>query len=67
MATRYKLSKLALLHYALEGAQTYRRVYAGLMDEQEEYEVDADIGEIERRIKLSEGYAARNTDPEAPK
>lgn len=66
MTTRYKLSKLALLHYALDGARTYQGVYAGLMDEQEEYEVDAAIGEIERRIKLAEGYAARTT-PEVPK
>lgn len=66
MTTRYKLSKLDLLRYALDGARTYRGLYSGALTEREEYELDADIGEIKRRIKLAEGYAARTT-PRKPK
>ena len=49
---RHRLSKAALLDYALDGARTVRGLYSGALTGEEERELDKDIAEIERRIKL---------------
>lgn len=52
MSARHRLSKLDLLQYALSGATTERGIFSGDMTEEEEDQLDRDIKEIERRIKL---------------
>jgi hypothetical protein len=51
---RHRLSKADLLYYALDGARTVRGLYSGALTGEEERELDKDIAEIERRIKLVE-------------
>lgn len=51
---KHKLSKIGLLVYALTGALTIRGLNSGRLTGQEEDQLDADIAEIERRIKLVE-------------
>lgn len=63
MRTRHRLSKLDLLDYALSGAVTERGLQLGNMTDKEEEQLDADIAEIERRIKLVVGAANRITEP----
>ena len=52
MRRKYRLSKLDLLEYALSGAVTERGLQSGNMTDSEEERLDADIAEIEKRIKL---------------
>ena len=56
---RHRLSKLDLLEYALSGAVTERGVQSGNMSDSEEEQLDADIAEIEKRIKLVKYAQAR--------
>ena len=49
---RHRLSKAALLDYALEGALTTRGLYSGELSYEDEELLHRDIAEIERRIKL---------------
>lgn len=46
----YRLSKVDVLKFALEGAVTRRGVQMGSMDEEEEEELDKDIAELEKRL-----------------
>ncbi len=57
--TRHKLPKLDLLDYALDGAVTRRGIGSGQMTDDEADDLDRDIAEIERRIKLVLIYAYR--------
>lgn len=52
MRAKHRLPKLALPEYALEGAVTRRGLWMGAMTEECEEELDKDIAEIEKRIKL---------------
>ncbi len=52
MTARHKLSKLDLLDYALDGAVTRRGIGSGRMTEDEADDLNRDIAEIERRIKI---------------
>jgi hypothetical protein len=54
-----KLSKHDLLEYALEGALTRRGTQSGNMSWEYEDQLDRDIVEIERRIKLVDIAEAR--------
>lgn len=65
MTTRHKLSKLDLLDYALDGAVTRRGTFGDLMTEPEADDLDRDIAEIERRIKLVLVAAYRKTPVKA--
>lgn len=61
---RHTLPKLDLLQYALSGAQTERGIWSGAMEEAEEELLNADIREIERRIKLvTIANAKKSTTP----
>ncbi len=61
---RHRLSKLDLLEYALSGAVTERGLQSGNMSDSEEEQLDADIAEIEKRIKLVKYAQARAAGPE---
>lgn len=54
MRTKHRLSKLDLLGYAHDGAVTQRGINSGSMSDEEADDLDRDIAEIERRIKLIE-------------
>lgn len=56
---RHRLPKADLLDYALDGARTRRGLMSGALTEEEEDLLDADIRELERRIKLSEAAQKR--------
>ena len=58
-----KLSKLDVLKYALDGACNYRGLYSSAMSDAEEIEVDADIAELKRRIKLVKIAEVRKSGP----
>jgi hypothetical protein len=60
---RRSLPHLEVLKYALEGATTRRGVMSGNLSADEEDELDADIQELERRIKQAE---AKNQQGEKP-
>ena len=49
-AMGYRLSKVDVLKFALEGAVTRRGVQLGNMDEEEEEDLDKDIAELEKRL-----------------
>lgn len=59
MRAKHSLSKLDLLEYALSGAVTERGLQSGNMTDSEEERLDADIAEIEKRIKLVKWAEAR--------
>lgn len=52
--SRHKLSRLDILRYALEGAQTRQGVQSGNMSEEEEDDLTRDIEVLERRIRTEE-------------
>lgn len=59
MRAKHRLPKLDLLEYALSGAVTERGLQSGNMTDSEEESLDADIAEIEKRIKLVKWAEAR--------
>lgn len=54
MSARHKLSKADLLDYALDGARTHRALRDDSQGHHDDYydQLDKDIAEIKRRIKL---------------
>ena len=63
MTRRARLAHLDVLQYALEGACMRRGLYSGAMSDAEEEQIDADIAELQRRIKLAELAQARKGEP----
>lgn len=51
---RHRLSKADLLQYALSGAVTERGLWSGAMTDEQADDLNKDIAEIERRIRLVE-------------
>jgi hypothetical protein len=64
---RHSLPKADLLNYALEDALTRRGVMPGNLTEEEEDLLDADIRELERRIKLVESKNLKGHQSCVPK
>ena len=59
---RKTLSRMEVLQYALEGACTRRGIWSGAMDDYEEQELEDDIKELSRRIKLAKLAEERKGD-----
>ncbi len=57
--SKIRLTKLEILEYALEGAQTYRGLYSGQMDEEEEEQVDFDISSLQSKIERLKALEAK--------
>jgi hypothetical protein len=49
----YRVDKIDLLNYALEGAYTIRGTQSGNMSEEEEEGLDLDIAELKKRLAVA--------------
>lgn len=56
--TLRKLTNLDVLEYALDGACNYRGLHSGALAELESAQIDADIKNLEMRVKLARQSAA---------
>jgi len=50
---RFRLTRLEVLEFALDGAMTFHAIRTGSLTEEEEEFCERAIAELERRIKLS--------------
>jgi hypothetical protein len=59
----YRVNRLALLEYALDGARTCRGIYSGALDEEIAAALDADIAELERRVERAKQTTQQGDAP----